>query len=220
MEGARGSVGYAQPRRLQVFVHLPNLEAELSVRLYCVRNLAFGSLAYSGYNVGNFTKCGFSWAYQRRLNRTSFFKYGCMRSGAHPPFPFVNGPLQVLSASLVRYIGTAPSVRGFVNRSQRTWVDTKRWGYDRHEDVALGYLLSHAQPGQLHRRNVTWVDAGGSRIRNLGCFKNSGGYGPPRPRSVALHFVKAPTGQLYLWGVLHDGIPHNSFNCTVWAGIE
>ena len=99
------------------------------------------------------------------------------------------------------------------------WIDTDRWGVDRHEDVALGYLLSQSWRRGPQAYNVTWADPS-YRIKNLGCFKNSGGYLHPRQQAVAINFVKAPAGQLYLWDVLHGGLPHDSHNCTVWAGIE
>ena len=35
----------------------------------------------------------------------------CAEKGAWPPFPFMNGALELLSAPLVRYVGTAPEVR-------------------------------------------------------------------------------------------------------------
>ena len=34
----------------------------------------------------------------------------CAEKGAWPPFPFMNGALELLSAPLVRYVGTSPEV--------------------------------------------------------------------------------------------------------------
>jgi hypothetical protein len=86
------------------FVHLPNLEADLH-RLSCAearsakaggRTLAstasvyYGAGAFAGYHPTRYVMCGFSWR-----GDEAYHRYGCAKGGAHPPFPFVMGSLQV-----------------------------------------------------------------------------------------------------------------------------
>lgn len=40
----------------------------------------------------------------------NYRKERCADKGAYPPFPFMNGALELLSAPLVRYVGTSPEV--------------------------------------------------------------------------------------------------------------
>lgn len=74
------------------FVSLSLLVAELR-RLACVPHLYYGSGAWAGYHPTKYTMCGFSWRGERAYRR-----YGCALAGALPPFPFVMGGVQVLSA--------------------------------------------------------------------------------------------------------------------------
>ena len=73
------------------FVNLPLLEASVHP-LRCVRRLYYGAVGFTGYLPVGFKNCGFAWS-----GGGSYAKYGCERVGAHPPFPFVLGQLQVLS---------------------------------------------------------------------------------------------------------------------------
>jgi hypothetical protein len=34
-----------------------------------------------------------------------------------------------------------------------------------------------------------------------------------------MHFVKKPPAMKYLFGVFHDGLPHDPYNCTVASGV-
>ena len=193
-----------------VFVNLPQLHASLA-RLHCLPHAVLGSVAYAGYNAKTFTKCGFSWGFNpKRFNASAFVRYGCQKSGAHAPVPFVNGPLQVLSAALARHVGTDAAVAEFARRAGAARIDPAKYGYDRHEDVALGFWLAHAP------LPATFVDIA---VKNLGCFKNAGDYRPPDARKVAMHFVKKPSAMSYLFGVFHDGRPHDPYNCTVASGV-
>ena len=79
--------------------------------------------------------------------------------------PFVNGPLQVLSAALARHVGTDAAVAEFARRAGAARIDPAKYGYDRHEDVALGFWLAHAP------LPATFVDIA---VKNLGCFKDRG----------------------------------------------
>ena len=56
-------------------------------------------------------------------------------------------------------------------------------------------------------------------VKNLGCFKDRGDYRPPDARNIAMHFVKKPPAMKYLFGVFHDGLPHDPYNCTVASGV-
>ena len=64
------------------------------------------------------------------------------------------------------------------------------------------------------------VSMGLRRGSNLGCYKNSGLYFNPRNDSVVIHYVKKPLGMMYLWEVLHDGLPHNPRTCKRVAGVS
>ena len=197
------------------FVSLPGLLG-LVRQLHCLPHMFFGSLAYSGYNAPRFTKCGFSWSPGRSTyRRTPFFKYGCATAGAHPPVPFAMGWIQLMTASLARHVGTSASIAAFVERCMSTPPDPTKWGNDRHEDVALGYFLAK----DFGSARITYVDAT-PRLKNLGCFKNKGDYVNPHRGMLAVHYVKVPTGQHYLWDVLGPKArPHDSYNCSLYAGV-
>jgi len=197
------------------FVSLPGLLG-LVRQLHCLPHMFFGSFAYSGYNAPRFTKCGFSWAPGRSTyRRTPFFKYGCATAGAHPPVPFAMGWIQLMTASLARHVGTSASIAAFVERCMSTPPEPTKWGNDRHEDVALGYWLAK----DFGSARITYVDAT-PRLKNLGCFKTKGDYVNPRRGMLAMHYVKVPTGQRYLWDVLGPKARlHDSYNCSLYAGI-
>ena len=58
------------------------------------------------------------------------------------------------------------------------------------------------------------------RLKNLGCFKDAEDYVHPRRGMLAMHYVKVPTGQHYLWDVLGPKArPHDSYNCSLYAGV-
>jgi len=176
--------------------------------------------------------CGFAWASPRVLRRSAFFRYGCSRDGAHPPFPFALGPLQVLSVARVLHVAESPEVAAFVRRGAAT-ADLESLPSGG-EDVALGYWLAHAQRYSIStgngRRagpaaavalpplNVTYVSVS-ARVKNLGCFKDRGDYRPPTPHQIVVHYVRMPTGQDYLWRVLRDGAAHDPIECAIRSGI-
>ena len=35
-----------------------------------------------------------------------------------------------------------------------------------------------------------------------------------------VHFLKKPGGVRYVWGLLHDGVPHSDTNCTRWVWYD
>jgi len=152
--------------------------------------------------------------------------------GAHPPFPFVNGALELLSASLVEFVGTSPDVTAFVARAAARIEDRKAAGFavgkynpgciqtwtaakcgphvwQQNEDVVLGFWLTQARP----RIKVTYVRIN-NRATNMGCFGVNGLYARPRQDAVVVHWLKHASGQAYVWGLLHDGVPHNPHNCS------
>ena len=189
-----------------VFVNLPQLHASLA-QLHCLPHAVLGSVAYAGYNAKTFTKCGFSWGFNpKRFNASAFVRYGCQKSGAHAPVPFVNGPLQVLSAALARHIGTDAAVAEFARRAGAARIDPAKYGYDRHEDVALG-RLAHGAARHLcrHRREEF-------RLLKKGPLPAT-----RRPGGDAL--CEEATAMSYLFGVFHDGLPHDPYNCTVASGV-
>ena len=77
------------------------------------------------------------------------------------------------------------------------------------------------RPGQWHGQrqslfNVTWVRIN-DRAMNMGCISTKGMYQRPRNDTISIHFLKRPGGSQYLWGLMHDGLPHSAENCTRWV---
>ena len=50
------------------------------------------------------------------------------------------------------------------------------------------------------------------------CAGDYGTYDDPRNDTLVVHFLKKPGGVRYVWGLLHEGVPHSDTNCTkyVW----
>jgi len=205
------------------FVNLRNLEADVNL-LHCRPNVYYGHMAYTGYDPTTWSVCGWSW----QDEGDNYRKHSCARTGAHPPFPYINGELELLSAPLVRFIAISPEVREFVDIATRAIDEKKAKGislssrggggpklWRQNEDIALGYWLHHGQ--QQHHFNITYVKIN-NRAANMACVATMGMYQRPRDDSVVVHFLKRPAGMDYLWGVLHDGVPHNDDNCTryIW----
>ena len=146
------------------FLHLRNLADDMQ-RLHCSSHLHYGSMGYTGYDPSIWKLCGWSW----QPGGANYRKERCAQKGAWPPFPFMNGALELLSAPLVRYVGTAPEVAAFVARAEEGVRARLRagWGmslkkgqrgprvWRQNEDVALGFWISRAERKGLF--NVTWV---------------------------------------------------------------
>ena len=82
------------------------------------------------------------------------------------------------------------------------------------EDIALGFWLSRAElEGKF---NVSWVRVN-DRAINMACISTKGMYQRPRNDTISIHFLKRPGGSQYLWGLMHDGLPHSAENCTRWV---
>ena len=64
---------------------------------------------------------------------------------------------------------------------------------------------------------MTWVRVN-DRAINMACVSTKGMYQRPRDDTVIVHFLKKPAGVRYVWGLLHDRLPHTTENCTrfVW----
>ena len=75
-------------------------------RLHCASHLHYGSMGYTGYDPSIWKLCGWSW----QPGGANYRKERCAAKGAYPPFPFMNGALELLSAPIVRYVGTSPEV--------------------------------------------------------------------------------------------------------------
>ena len=101
--------------------------------------------------------------------RTQHRKEACARKGAHPPFPFMNGAMELLSAGLVRHVAASAEVDAFVARAKGAIEARKQAGHamaDRqrgprvwrqNEDIALGFWIARAI--RLGRFNVTCAAA-------------------------------------------------------------
>ena len=209
------------------FLHVGNLVKDLR-RLHCVPHLHYGNLAYSGYDPSIWRKCGFSW----QDDGIAFRRERCAECGAYPPFPFMNGLLELLSAPLVRYVATSPEVRHFVERAHDGCEARRLAGWDvsadalkkrgdpgprcwnRQEDMVLGFWLARAERRGLFR--VAWVKIN-DRSANMGCLSTKGMYQRPRQDVISVHNLKVRGGLDYLYGLLHDGVPHSGENCTRWV---
>lgn len=209
------------------FLHVANLARDLR-QLHCVPHLHYGNLAYSGYDPSIWRKCGFSWT----ADGANYRRDGCARCGAYPPFPFMNGLLELLSAPLVRYVATAPEVRHFVERAQAGvaarlaagWAVSsaalKQKGdpgprvWNRQEDMVVGFWLARAERRGQFR--VAWVRIN-DRSGNVGCLSTKGMYQRPRADVISVHNLKLRGGLDYLYGLLHDGVAHSGENCTRWV---
>jgi hypothetical protein len=55
------------------------------------------------------------------------------------------------------------------------------------------------------------------RAINMACISTKGMYQRPRNDTISIHFLKRPGGSQYLWGLMHDGLPHSAENCTRWV---
>lgn len=76
-----------------------------SQRLHCVKHLHYGSIAFTGYDPSIWRLCGWSW----QPKGANYRKEHCARKGAFPPFPFMNGALELLSAPLGEALNTRPA---------------------------------------------------------------------------------------------------------------
>ena len=208
------------------FLHVANLVSDLR-RLHCVPHLHYGNMAYSGFDPSIWKKCGFSW----QASGNNYRKERCAECGAYGPFPFMNGLLELLSAPLVRYVATSPEVRHFVQRAQRGMAARLAAGWDvssnalkrgergprvwnRQEDMVVGFWLSRAELRGVFR--VAWVRIN-DRSGNMGCLSTKGMYQRPRGDVISVHNLKVRGGMDYLYGLLHDHVPHIGENCTRWV---
>lgn len=203
------------------FVHLPNLEAELR-RLSCVERLYYGAGATAGYHPTRYAMCGFSWR-----GDSAYRRYGCAQGGARPPFPFVMGGLQVLSAPLAAHLAGSRAVREFVARSDGL-VDYARLagvGLSRggtvNDDVVMGLWLSDAQQRGLVG-NVSYVFIN-ERAKNIECDMRDclkrracSLYGVPSNGSVLIHNLKAAAMQTYAWAVVRGHAMHDAHACKAF----
>jgi len=205
------------------FLHLRNLADDMH-RLHCATHLHYGSMGFTGYDSSIWKLCGWSW----QTHGGNYRKERCADKGAHPPFPFMNGALELLSAPLVRHVGTSPAVAAFVSRAEQG-VEARKaagWGmslkggqkgprvWRQNEDVALGFWVSRAE--RLGKFKVTWVRIN-DRAQNMACISTKGMYQRPRHDTISIHFLKRPGGSEYLWGLLHDNVTHSAENCTRWV---
>ena len=72
-----------------------------------------GALAFAGYVPTEFRKCGFAWS-----GEGAWRKYGCEAGGAHPPFAFALGQLEVLSQPTVSWLASSGEVDAFTRASE------------------------------------------------------------------------------------------------------
>ena len=207
---ANSSVPYLGRVDDDTYVHLPNLEATLRP-LHCHAHLVYGMLAYVGYNPQTFRKCGFSWG-----GTGAWRKYGCGAAGAHMASLFPAGMLQVLSRPVALQVASSREINAFVARATKL-LELRAW--DRTEDVALGFWVQQLLADGI-LANVSFVRASNRQAHNLGCQKRNAMYHPPTPLSVAVHYVKKPSGMAYIHSLYgeHSATYHPKA-CTRAAGV-
>lgn len=226
-QGGGGGVRHVAKVDDDTFVHVPVMLAELDA-MRCVPKLYYGRFAYAGYNARTFLKCG----YDESSRGGAYRRYGCWRASApsgarkphgaaHPPFPWTSGALMLTSAGLVRRLAASAAVGDFARRAALE--------HHTDEDVALGFWLSRihlAAGGGLRAAHAAAGTASGgapaeriayvyTHLFNLGCFRKSWLYKPPRRDAVAVHFVKNAGGMAYVWRVLQGGAPPNATACRL-----
>lgn len=185
-------------------VNLPLLQRTLAP-LRCVPRLYYGAIAFTGYQPKGFMNCGFAWS-----GGGAYAKYGCARSGAHPPFPFALGQLQVLSASLVASLAASQDAAEFAAAAEGA-LDTLA-----NEDSALGFMISML-PG------VAYVGMAKRSWHNLGCIQENGMYRAPHNGSIVVHRVQTAAGLRYVSRVLRGHEPIDVVTCQgalppAWPG--
>ena len=80
--------------------------------------------------------------------------------------------------------------------------------------MVLGFWLARAE--RARRFQVAWVRIN-DRAMNMGCISTKGMYQRPRSDTISVHFLKRPGGLEYLYGQLHDNVPHSAQNCSRWV---
>ena len=84
----------------------------------------------------------------------------------------------------------------------------------RGKDMVLGFWLARAERAGAFR--VAWVRIN-DRSANMGCLSTKGMYQRPRDDVISVHNLKVRGGLDYLYGLMHDGLPHSGENCTRWV---
>ena len=177
------------------FVNAPLL-LEILDRLHCWQRLYFGAFGFTGYQPRGFQNCGFAWG-----GGGSYAKYGCAQAGAHPPFPFAFGQLQILSGALVRALARSSDAAEFAAAAEALP------NLQTNEDSALGLWLTRL-------RHVGYVTLSASSWHNLGCFPSSGMYRQPNNATLVAHRLITLEAMRYVWRVMHDGEPADALQCT------
>ena len=75
----------------------------------------------------------------------------------------------------------------------------------------LGYWLRQSS------LNVTYVK---TRVSDLNCDRSNAGLGPDLAEVFAVHHLKGPTSHHYIWGLLQQGVSHETGNCSLWTRVD
>ena len=180
------------------FVDVPHLERHLG-RLFCAKRAYFGALAFTGYLSSNyrFLNCGFAWA-----GGGAYKNYGCEKHGAHPPFPFALGQLQVMSAEAASALAESRDAQEFAAAAEALP------NINANEDSAIGLMMSRVP-------RVAYVNLPKQEWHNLGCWPSPGLYRPAVPNgSLVVHRIKSALGLKYVWGVMGEGKPNDIVACV------
>jgi len=185
------------------FVNLPILALKLRPLAAC-SHVYSGVMPMAGYRPLAYLKCGFSWR-----NHGAWKKYNCAAAGAHPPFPFALGQLEILSSSVVSKLASSAEATEFAVRAGPSAVD---------EDAALGFVLN-----KLHETRVVNLTYASMRIAsasNFACHGGNGLYRPPQNSSVVVHYLKKPSWMHYVWSVVNGSRGYSEAECRHVTGIR
>ena len=212
------------------FIHVPNLLRMLP-RRHCAGALHLGNIAWAGYHPMRRVLCGFSWR-----GRGKYDKYGCARAGAHPPFPFSLGGLQVLSLSAVQALASSERIAAFIEgheaidaltakqraeslayapkNSSAANISTAPTAptptYKPTDDVVLGYWLQDLQRSGVSK--IRHVDLK-RRMHDISCLQHNSFRREPQQENIMMHSAKTPIMMRYIWNILGRGLAHDKQVC-------
>ena len=172
------------------FVNLPLLEVAVEP-LNCLSRLYYGAIGFTGYQPAGFQNCGFAWG-----GGAAYTRYGCAARGAHPPFPFVLGQLQVLSLPLVVALAASADATEFAAAAEAA-LDTLA-----NEDSALGHMISMLP-------EVTYINMPSAAWHNLGCFADlrRSMYRTPTNASIVVHRILSVAALRFTWDAVRGRLP-------------
>ena len=152
-------------------------------------------------------RCGFGWSMRAALANFGPHAPGqaCDARGAVLPFPYGIGAGYVMSAALVKWLASAPSVLRWVSEAAGATRNTLQW--QKYEDTTTGYWLTYA-PEKVRYTDIARV------VHDMACHRDGeskrrrgGVYRPPANDSLMVHNLKAPRAFSFVWYHLAPASP-------------